>query len=554
MLLEVKDGKGEHLRNACIEAIASISGSMSWKQYYALLNKCFKEVKLRPDKQKFFLRLISTILDHFQFKEVKVENPTVLVKCTTTDKYSDIQTSLHKSILPKVQKLLSLDTDNVNVNVSLVALKLLKLLPGNVLELQLPTIIHRVSNFLKNRLDSVRDEARSALVACLKELGFEYFQFILKVLRSTLKRGFELHVLGYTVNFILTKCLLGTGSGKLDYCLEDILSVVENDVLGDVSEEKEVDKIASKMKETRKTKSFETFQLVAENVTFKTHASKLMSFITRHLQKQLTPKLKSKLQTMLHHMTLGIDRNPTASQQDILIFIYGLIEDGLNGNGDASITGSHSRSHCSHLITVFALGVLHSRIKKMKIKQNQEQAMSYLDPFVGLLCGCLSSKFEDIISSSLTCLSLLVQIPLLSLKSQADNIKTALFVILHGSVNASTPLAESSIRLLTVLLKSTSITLSSDQMHMLLQFPLFVDLERNPTFIALSLLKAIVSRKVVVPEIYDLAKIVAELMVTSQVEGVRNKCSRIFLQFLLDYSISQKRLQQHLDFLLANLR
>ncbi|XP_076896866.1 uncharacterized protein LOC143550000 [Bidens hawaiensis] len=554
MLLEVKDGKGEHLRNACIEAIASISGSMSWKQYYALLNKCFREVKLRPDKQKFFLRLISTILDHFQFKEVKVENPTVLVKCTTTDKHSDIQTSLHKSILPKVQKLLSLDTDNVNVNVSLVALKLLKLLPGNVLELQLPTIIHRVSNFLKNRLDSVRDEARSALVACLKELGFEYFQFILKVVRSTLKRGFELHVLGYTVNFILTKCLSGTGSGKLDYCLEDILSVVENDVLGDVSEEKEVDKIASKMKETRKTKSFETFQLVAENVTFKTHASKLMSFITCHLQKQLTPKLKSKLQTMLHHITLGIDRNPTASQQDILIFIYGLIEDGLNGNGDASITGSHSRSHCSHLITVFALGVLHSRIKKMKIKQNQEQAVSYLDPFVGLLCGCLSSKFEDIISSSLTCLSLLVQIPLPSLKSQADNIKTALFVILHGSVNASTPLAESSIRLLTVLLKSTSITLSSDQMHMLLQFPLFVDLERNPTFIALSLLKAIVSRKVVVPEIYDLAKIVAELMVTSQVEGVRNKCSRIFLQFLLDYSISQKRLQQHLDFLLANLR
>ncbi|KAL8239479.1 hypothetical protein R6Q59_016046 [Mikania micrantha] len=561
MLVDVKDGKGEHLRNACIEALASISGSMTWKQYYALLNKCFKEVKLKPDKQKLFLRLIYSILDHFQFQDVHPGNSVVLVKCSTTGKHSDIQTSLHKSILPKVQKLLTLDTDNVNVNVSLVALKLLKLLPGNILELHLPTIIHRVSNFLKSRLESVREEARSALAACLKELGLEYLQFILKVLRSTLKRGFELHVLGYTLNFVLSKCLSGDVCGKLDYCLEDILSVVENDVLGDVSEEKEVDRIASKMKETRKKKSFETLKLIAENVTFKTHALKLVSLVKRHIQKQVTPKLKSKLETMLHNIALGLECNSSVDQKDILIFVYGLIEDGLNGNlgsehknSDLSITSGNSCSQRSHLVTVFALGILQKRIKKMKLKENPEQVLSFLDPFVGLLCSCLSSKFEDITSASLRCLSILVKIPLPSLKSQADNIKTALFVILHGSVNASSQLAESCIRLLTVLLKSTSITLSSDQMHMLLQFPLFVDLERNPSILALSLLKAIVNRKLVVPEIYDLAKQVAELMVTSQVEPIRKKCSVIFLRFLLDYSLSQKRLQQHLDFLLSNLR
>ncbi|KAK1435340.1 hypothetical protein QVD17_01101 [Tagetes erecta] len=561
MLLEVKDGKGEHLRNACIEALASISGSMSWKQYYALLNKCFKEVKLKPDKQKLFLRLICSILDHFHFQEVKPIKSVVLVESTSTDNHSDIQTSLHKSILPKIQKLLTLDTDNVNVNVSLVALKLLKLLPGNILELQLPTIIHRVSNFLKSRLESIRDEARSALAACLKELGLEYLQFILKVLRSTLKRGFELHVLGYTLNFILLKCLSGPLCGKLDYCLEDILSMVENDILGDVSEEKEVDKIASKMKETKKKKSFETLKLVAENITFKTHALKLMSVVKRHLQKQLTPKLKSKLENMLRHIASGFECNPSVNQQDILVFTYGLIEDGLNGNqgsehknDEASSTRSQYHSQCSHLITVFALGILHKRIKKMKGKENQEQVMSFLDPFVGLLCGCLSSKFEDITSESLWCLSVLVKNPLPSLKSQADNIKTALFVILHGSVNASSPLAESCMRLLAGLLTSKSVTLSSEQVHMLLQFPLFVDLERNPTFIALSLLKAIVRRKVVAPEIYDLAKQVAELMVTNQVESIRKLCSEIFLRFLLDYSLSRKRLQQHLDFLLANLR
>nr|XP_043629943.1 small subunit processome component 20 homolog [Erigeron canadensis] len=541
MLLEVKDGKSEHLNSGCIEALASISGSMEWKQYYALLNRCFKELKLKPERQKLFLRLICSILDHFHFSEVKLDVSMVLDKCTTTDKHSDIQTSLRENILPKVQKLLSLDTDNVNVNVSLLALKLFKLLSGNILEVQLPTIIHRVSNFLKSRLESVRDEARYALVACLKELGIEYLQFILKVLRSTLKRGFELHVLGYTLNFILLKCSSGSALGKLDYFLDELLSVAEDDILGDVSLEKEVEQIASKMKETRKKKSFGTLKLIAQNITFKTHALKLISPIKRHLQKPLTPIMKSKLKTMLDHIASGFECNKTVSQEDILIFTYGLIEDGASGN-----------QH--HLITVFALGILHKRIKKMKFKENQEQVLSFLDPFVGLLCGCLSSKYEDITSESLWCLSFLLKAPLPSLDLQADNIKNALFVILHGSVNASSQLAESCIRLLTLLLKSTSSTLPFDQIRMLLQFPLFVDLERYPSFIALSLLEAIVNRKVVVPEIYDLAKIVAELMVTNQVESIRKKCSEIFLSFLINYDLSQKRLQQHLDFLLANLR
>lgn len=556
MLLEVNDNKGENLRNACIEALAFISASMGWKQYYALLNRCFKELKLRPDGQKLFLRLICSILDKFHFSEVKTDKSAVLVECTQGDKLSDIQTSLHKSILPKVQNLLTLDTDNVNVNVSLVALKLLKQLPGDILELQLPTIIHRISNFLKSRLESVRDEARSALAACLKELGVEYLQFILRVLRSTLKRGFELHVLGYTLNFILSKCLLTSEStqpelkegdqpnsvpksGELDYCLEELLSVAENDILGEVSEEKDVDKIASKMKETRKKKSYETLKLIAQNITIQTQAKKLISPIKKNLQKQLTPKLKSKLETMLQHITSGIDSNPTANPSNLFNFVYQVIKENAEG---------------SYMITVFALRILHKQIKKVNNLKEDPQILGLLDPFVKFLCDGLSSKYEDITSSSLMCLSLLVKFRLPSLDSQADVIRSQLFALLHGSVNASSPLAESCIRMLTVLLKSTSLKLSDQQAQMLLQFSIFGDIERKPSSIALSLLREIVKRKVKVPEIFDLANQVAELMVTSTNEQIRKKCSHIFLQFLLDYGLQKKRRQQHFDFLVANLR
>lgn len=575
-LFNVQDGKGEHLRSASIEALASISGCMDWKAYYELLNRCFKEMTLKPDKQKLLLRLISSLLDHFHFRETNSSfevKDSVSGALITPVELSEIQTWLYKKLLPKVQKILRADSDNVNVNINLVALKLLKLLPAEIMELQLSNIIHRLSNFLKSRLESIRDEARSAITACLKELGLEYLQFIVKVLRATLKRGFEMHVLGYTLNFVLSRCLSGSVCGKIDYCLEELLSIAENDILGDVSDEKEVEKIASKMKETRKNKSFETLKLIAQNITFKTHALKLLSPVTVHFKKPLKPKEKVKLEIMLKHIAAGIECNPSVDQTDVFIFTYSLIEDGIStenckGGVSATVDGSNHNeekvttsrlllyddSKCSPLITVFALRILHDHMKNAKLHKKDEKLLSMLDPFVRLLGDCLSSKYEDVIASALRCLSQLIHLPLPSIESQADNIKSSLLVIAQGSADANSPIMQSCIRLLTVLLRSTSVTLSSDHLHMLIQFPVFVELERNPSVLALSLLKSIISRKLVVPEIYKLVTHVAELIVTSQVEPIRKKSSQVLLQFLLDYKFSEKGYEEQLFFLLKYLR
>ncbi|KAL3626591.1 hypothetical protein CASFOL_030140 [Castilleja foliolosa] len=573
MLYDAEAGKDEHIRSACGDALVSLSGCMKWEPYYALLSRCFRDLKLKPDKQKVLVRLICSILDRFHFSEsslvceanISASNPhpdpynidltslSATMKCSVLP---DIQKCLLNKFLPKVQKLLTSNSENVNVNISLVALKILKLLPGEIMDTQLPTILHRISNFLKHRLESVRDEARSALVVCLKELGLEYLQFTVKVLKGILKRGFELHVLGYTLNFLLSKFLSTPILGKLDYCLEDLLSVVKNDILGDVSDEKEVDKIASKMKEIRKQKSYETLKLIAQSITFKTHALKLLSPVTVHLQKQLTQKVKVKLENMLNHIAYGIECNPSVNRTELFIFANCLIKDCISDEGNEHESSNRLVNvdrQFSHLITAFALGVLHNYMKKMKLDKEDEVLLSLLDPFVSLLGQCLSSKYENITIAAIKCLALIVRLPLPSLQSQADKIKKSLLAIAQVSVSASSQLTEACLKLLTTLLRTTRVTLSSDQLHMLIQFPLFVDLAKNPSFVALSLLKAIINRKLVVPEIYDIVQIVAELMVQSQHEPIRKKCSEILLQFLLGYELSEKRLQQHLDFLLGNL-
>ena len=54
------------------------------------------------------------------------------------------------------------------------------------------------------------------------------------------------------------------------------------------------------------------------------------------------------------------------------------------------------------------------------------------------------------------------------------------------------------------------------------------------------MLQAILSRRLVVPEVYDLMGRVQELMVRSQSAPVRAVCSSALLQFLLDYPLGER--------------
>ncbi|KAJ7035036.1 armadillo-type protein [Mycena alexandri] len=68
-----------------------------------------------------------------------------------------------------------------------------------------------------------------------------------------------------------------------------------------------------------------------------------------------------------------------------------------------------------------------------------------------------------------------------------------------------------------------------------------------------AMLRAIVARKFVVPEIYDVMDKVADIMVTSQSPQVQELCRSVLLQFLLDYPQGKGRLRNQMNFLAKNL-
>ncbi|CAA2962957.1 small subunit processome component 20 homolog [Olea europaea subsp. europaea] len=99
---------------------------------------------------------------------------------------------------------------------------------------------------------------------------------------------------------------------------------------------------------------------------------------------------------MLNHIAAGIERNPSVNQNELIIFTYDLIEDGINNEYN-----EYENSY-----------VPKNYMKNLKLNKEEEDLLSILDSFVSLLCKCLSSKYESIASAAIRCLSPLVRLHL----------------------------------------------------------------------------------------------------------------------------------------------
>ena len=87
------------------------------------------------------------------------------------------------------------------------------------------SILLKVCNFLRSRALDIRNTARDTLVKILTTLGTRFFPYILYELKGTLKRGYQRHVLCYTVHQLLKKMEGSIQPGDIDVCLKTLQEV-----------------------------------------------------------------------------------------------------------------------------------------------------------------------------------------------------------------------------------------------------------------------------------------------------------------------------------------
>ncbi|XP_078664356.1 small subunit processome component 20 homolog isoform X2 [Branchiostoma floridae x Branchiostoma belcheri] len=504
---------------------------------------------------------------------------------------------LHRGLTQKVKseeahKKARLHADSeeelLRVPVALATVKLLQKLPGKVLRNNLQGVLLKVCSLLKSRSEDIRETSRSTLVKILTSLGPTFFPQILRDLRHCLTKGYQVHVLTYTTHALLKSMEDRLEPGGLDRCMDSLVEVLNEELFGKLAEEKEVEGITSKLKEAKSSKSSDSYEMLAKFVS-KTSLARLVLPLKEVLESTQSLKTSRKVQDVLSKIVSGLMRNPGLSPDVLLIFSHGLVTESLpliTAQVKAKLSAAPppdprlrpesclilpptphrpgSKTHVStktnkHVLVEFGLQLLHHCMKRGHLSAGEVLHLQMLDPFVGQLYDCLKSKHVKIITMAMRCLTWFLRFPLPSLKQKVAKVAGEMFLILKkyggagGAKGENFDLVVTCFKALTVLVRDVKYhSIDQDQLRVLLQYAEqdIMDYTRQAT--AFSLLKAILSRKLVVPEMHDVMGRIAELSIKSELDNVRVQCRQVFGKFLIDYPLG-KKLHRHLEFYVRQL-
>jgi U3 small nucleolar RNA-associated protein 20 len=200
------------------------------------------------------------------------------------------------------------------------------------------------------------------------------------------------------------------------------------------------------------------------------------------------------------------------------------------------------------------LNLLLQIIRLEQFDRQDMQILGMFDSLVDLLCRLLYSKHDTVVTLSIRCFSSLLKQDLPQMIKLYPVIIKQCFQIISTNRARDSPLMQNMFKfIVTVIRDKKDVTITNKQLGALLSL-LKLDLEeadRHTT--SFSLIKAIVSRKMVIEELYDVMDSVALLMVTSHIPQIRELARFTFVQFLIDYPQGEQRLKKQIQYVLKNM-
>ncbi|KAI8958948.1 armadillo-type protein [Daldinia sp. FL1419] len=583
-----EEGSDDHGVGAqAATTIADIASSLEWPQYRAVLRRYIGNIESKPELQKQLIRLLGKFVDTLALvaseknrDAMEVDSAAVaepLKKCklaVTMPSHEKLNEDILTNILPPLLEYIH-EKDETTVSsrvpVGIIIVKILQVLPSESLNQKLPGVLTDICHILRSKAWESREMARSTLSTMASLLGPSYFGFILNELRGALTKGYQLHVLSYTMHTILVHVTPQFQAGDLDYCLDKIVSVIMDDIFGVVGQEKDAEEYVSKMKEIKSSKSQDSMELIARTASIN-HLVDLVRPLQSLLLEKLNLRMMRKIDDLLSRIASGLLSNSAANSRDTLVFcceviqqVYEsakprseskmdpklrryLIQKGANKSGDRSTTSKYT-----YKLVRFAVDVLRSVLKKHDDIRNAAN----ITGFIPILGDALVGGEEEVKIATFKLLTVLVKVPF-----KTDD-STKLYKVaskeaskcISSSISTATDLAQSALKLMSVIIRDRRDVIIKDAaVDMLLgkvKDDLTEPLYRHVTF---NFLRSVLDRKVETAAVYDTLDYVGSIMITNDDKDTRDLARGAFFQFLRDYPQKKNRWAKQLSFIVANLK
>jgi len=457
------------------------------------------------------------------------------------------------------------------IPVAITAVNLLKILPQAQIAQCLPPLLLDVAYILRSRSQDSRDIARRTLAEITTILGPSCIHWILKELRTALARGYQLHVLSYTVHSILVANTDHLEPGALDHCLEGLVAVVMDDIFGVVGQEKDAEDYISKMREVKSSKSFDSMELLAKSTTIH-HLIQLIRPLQALLTGTVSSKQSRQIDELLRRIGIGLSRNPISGSRDILMFSYEVIQElyknmqpseerpmandesnrqrflvQLSG---ANKTSSSRSSPSVYKLARFALDLVRSTLQKHDDLFRPENLHGFL-PIIG---DALIQAQMDVKISAMRTLSAIIKLPMSELEENAGLYIMEAVKVVKDSTNTNGEAPQAALKLIAAIVRERrSVHIRDSDLSYLLH-RIMPDLEEpDRQGVTFNLVKAVMARKIMLPEVYDVSQKIGMMMITNHGQSARDAARGVFVHFMLEFPQSKERWNKQMKFLVKNL-
>ncbi|KAI0302300.1 armadillo-type protein [Multifurca ochricompacta] len=559
-----------HLATAAITAMGHMARQLAWGPYYVLVLQYLKLLKVKDASERLYVRTIVAILDgfHFPMDNIAVPEPygpietaagpegaeeSVMQPAQASGRIAD---AVNQRLLPVLLKHLENRNeaeDTIRIPISVGIAKIALHLPGVIREAQVSKLITVLSQCLRSKSSETRDLTRDTLCKITTILGPSYLPKIIGEMRGALIRGPQLHVLAYVTHALLThvtKAANIESFKNLDNCVEDVAHISAEVIFGEPGKDLQSEGFKTKMREVRSSgsKGLDSLAIVAKFIT-PSKISSLLRPLRAIMQETEALKVMLKVDDVLRSQDSKFQKHVRSAERK-----------GKRAKGNAIVelkrnsdnTGDHYAINSFRFI-VFGLDLFNTAFRRNRFDFGDTDILARLESMVAVIGNTLYSSNSHVVIQGLKASAAIVKCPLKGLENSVPIFVRQTIDILKQAGSTESEVAQTALKSLAVVVRDKSnAEVKEKDLAYLLEL-LAPDLEepgRQASVFAM--LRAIVSRKFIVPEIYDLMDQVAEVMVTNQSTQVQELCRGVLLQFLLDYPQGKGRLRTTMTFLAKN--